>query len=73
MMRVYVDDREVILHRGMKVKHALTLYQLKALRAGELLVRDCDGNLVGLEGSLIEGSRLYTQGGEPGTADTGSP
>lgn len=72
-MRVYVDDREVILHRGMKVKHALSLSQLRAVRAGELAVRDSDGNVVGLEGSLIEGSRLYTQAGEPGRTGADSP
>lgn len=63
-MTVYVNDREVTLHRGMKVKHALiacnqSLYE--AAEAGELTVRDASGFNVGLEGSLRDGSRIYTR------------
>ncbi len=63
-MTVYVNDREVTLHRGMKVKHALiacdqSLYE--AAEAGDLAVRDASGFNVGLEGSLRDGSKIYTR------------
>jgi hypothetical protein len=60
---VTVNGREVSIHRGMKVKHALiacdqSLYD--AARGGELSVRDESGFNVGLEGSLSDGAKLYT-------------
>jgi hypothetical protein len=66
-MTVYVNGREVSIHRGMKVKHALiacdqSLYD--AAEAGDLTVRDASGFNVGLEGSLRDGAKLYT--GKPG-------
>jgi hypothetical protein len=62
-MTVYVNGREVSIHRGMKVKHALiacdqSLYD--AAEAGDLTVRDASGFNVGLEGSLRDGAKLYT-------------
>lgn len=62
-MTVYVNGKEVRLHRGMKVKHALiacdqALYD--AAEAGRLAVRDAGGFNVGLEGSLRDGAKLYT-------------
>lgn len=66
-MTVYVNGNEVLLHRGMKVKHALiacdqSLYD--AAEAGDLSVRDAGGFSVGLEGSLRDGANLFT--GKPG-------
>lgn len=66
-MTVYVNGNEVLLHRGMKVKHALiacdqSLYD--AAEAGDLSVRDASGFNVGLEGSLRDGAKLFT--GKPG-------
>jgi hypothetical protein len=66
-MTVYVNGREVSIHRGMKVKHALiacdqSLYD--AAEAGDLAVRDANGFNVGLEGSLRDGAKLFT--GKPG-------
>ena len=60
---VYVNGSEVMLHRGMKVKHALiacdqSLYD--AAEAGDLAVRDASGFNVGLEGSLRDGAKLFT-------------
>jgi len=61
---VYVNDREVTLHRGMKVKHALiacdqSLYD--AAESGVVAVRDASGFNVGLEGSLRDRARIYTR------------
>jgi hypothetical protein len=64
-MRVFVDSRKVDLQPGMKVKHALSVSQLKAVRSGKMDVTDSDGNTVGLEGSLTEGSRLRTKRSQP--------
>jgi hypothetical protein len=63
-MTVHVNDTEVTLHRGMKVKHALiacdqSLYD--AAEAGDLFVQDAGGFTVGLEGSLRDGSKIYTR------------
>jgi hypothetical protein len=58
-MIVYLNDKKISLHTGMKVKHALTSDQLRDVRAGREEVRDHSGFPVGLEGSLTEGTRLY--------------
>ena len=60
---VYVNGSAVELHRGMKVKHALiacdqSLYD--AAEAGDLAVRDASGFDIGLEGSLRDGTRIFT-------------
>jgi hypothetical protein len=62
-MTVYVNGREVSIHRGLKVKHALiacdqSLYDAAA--AGDLAVRDASGFNVGLEGSLRDGAKIFT-------------
>jgi hypothetical protein len=62
-MTVYVNGQQVLLHRGMKVKHALiacdqSLYA--AAEAGDLSVRDASGFNIGLEGSLRDGAKIYT-------------
>ncbi len=60
---VHVNDQGVEIYRGMKVKHALisldqALYE-KAL-AGEILVKDENGFILGLEGGLSEGAKIFT-------------
>jgi hypothetical protein len=60
---VYVNGREVSIHRGMKVKHALiacdqALYD--AAEAGDLAVRDASGFNVGLDGGLRDGAKIFT-------------
>ena len=62
-MTVYVNGKEVLLHRGMKVKHALiacdqSLYE--AAEAGDLAVRDASGFNIGLDGGLRDGAKIYT-------------
>jgi hypothetical protein len=60
---VYVNVRKINIYRGMNVKHALiacdqSLY--KAALAGEVRVEEENGFMVGLEGSLADGSRIFT-------------
>jgi hypothetical protein len=62
---VILNDKEIRLHRGMKVKHALIALDqslLASVEAGDLEVRDADGFAVGLEGGLHDGARLFTTG-----------
>jgi hypothetical protein len=66
---IYLNGKSVSLRKGMKVKHALSTRQLGAVRAGRLDVVDSHGNIVGLEGSLTEGARLYTRKREPSHRD----
>jgi hypothetical protein len=61
---VFVNDRPVRIYRGMTVKHALLALDqtlLKAEREGKILVRDSQGFLVGLEGALHDGAKLYVK------------
>lgn len=58
---VYVNGKPVEIYRGMKVKHALigSDYDLyKDCLEGRAVVRDENGFVVGLDGSLSEGARL---------------
>jgi len=57
-IRVYVDDKEVSLYRGMRVRHALTLEQVRLVESGGAEVRDSYGHVVGLDGALSDGQRL---------------
>jgi hypothetical protein len=62
-MTVYVNGQQVLLHRGMTVKHALiacdqALYD--AAKAGDLAVRDVDGFNIGLDGGLRNGAKIFT-------------
>lgn len=66
---VFVNNREVKIYRGMLVKHALISYDdslFKAAKGGKIVVEDERGFRVGLEGSLREGSKLYTRPQSPG-------
>ncbi len=61
---VHINSKRVEIYRGMKVKHALisldqALYE-KAL-AGEILVKDENGFVLGLEGSLSDGAKIFTR------------
>jgi len=55
---VYVDDKELSLHRGMRVRHALTLEQIRMVESGRAEVRNSYGHVVGLDGALSDGQRL---------------
>ena len=56
---IYIDDQPQRLYRGMKVKNALCAQGMQALNLEVLSVLDSQGQVVGLEGELVEGMRLY--------------
>lgn len=63
-MTVFVNGREVQLHRGMKVEHALIAIDQELYNAavnGTVVVEDARGFRVGLEGALQDGARLSTR------------
>ena len=55
---VYVDDKQVSLYRWMRVRHALTLEQVRLVDLGKAEVRNSYGHVVGLDGALSDGQRL---------------
>lgn len=57
-MKVYVNDMEVTLLPGMTVRHAITAAGLLSAMA-HATVRDAWGHVVGLDGALSEGERLF--------------
>jgi hypothetical protein len=66
-LSVFVNDVPVEVYQGMKVRHALiALGQdfYEECVKGESVVKNEDGFLVGLDGALSEGIRLYTRPGE---------
>jgi hypothetical protein len=61
---ILVNDNHVEVIRGAKVKHALIAldYSLyKSCVEGRTIVKDEYGFIVGLDGALKEGGRLYTE------------
>lgn len=58
-MRVYVNDREIELFAGMKVRHALIHEELLDQLASGKIVCDEWGNEIGLDGALVEDVRIY--------------
>lgn len=63
-MTVSVNGRQVQLHGGMKVKHALVAVDQELYNAvvnGTVVVEDARGFRVGLEGALQDGARLSTR------------
>jgi hypothetical protein len=60
-MTVYVNDREVGLVPGMKVKHALMAAGLMdEIKQGKKVFDEL-GNEIGLGGALTEGSKIYVK------------
>ncbi len=62
-IEVFVNDRQVSIYRGMKVRHALIAFDqaiYSAVSSGKLLVFDQNGFVLGLDGSLEEGAKIYT-------------
>ena len=64
-MKVYVNDLEISLLAGMKVRHALTSAGLLAEVERGAKVLDEWGNEIGLDGSLAEGARIFVGGVSP--------
>ena len=60
-MKVYVNDREVNLMAGMKVKHAVIAAELmdQVKQGGK--VYDDAGHEIGLDGALTDGVRIYVR------------
>jgi hypothetical protein len=61
---IFVNDRKVSISRGMQVKHALIAYDqdlYKAAVDGTARVEDQNGFIVGLEGGLVEGARIFVK------------
>ncbi len=58
-MKVYVNDRELEVAPGMKVKHAVIAAGLMDLGQQGRKVYDDLGNEVGLDGALEEESKIY--------------
>ena len=50
---VYVNDKEVSLYRGMRLRHALTSEQVRLVESGGAEVRNSYGHVVGLDGSNL--------------------
>jgi len=55
---VYVNNNEVVLYRGMRVRHALTLEQVRSIESGKAEIRDSHGHVIGLDGALSDGDRF---------------
>jgi len=55
---VYVNDKKVSLYRGMRVKHALTLEQVRLIESGKAEIRNSHGHVTGLDGALSDGERF---------------
>jgi hypothetical protein len=61
---VFVNDRPVLIHRGLSVEHALIAFDSALHRAalqGEVEITDEHGFRVGLKGALQAGSRLLVK------------
>jgi hypothetical protein len=59
-MKVFVNDREITLFSGAKVKDAVLSFDKKLLRKiSEYDIVDKYGNQTGIDGALQEGSRLF--------------
>jgi hypothetical protein len=61
-IEVFVNDRPGTVYRGLTVKHALIAAggdQYRPALDGDAAVRDENGFVLGLEGALHAGARLY--------------
>lgn len=58
---VYVNDEPGRFFLGLQVRHAIGYRDAWRVVRREATVRDAEGNLVDLEGSLYDGERLYVQ------------
>jgi hypothetical protein len=60
-MRIFVNDQEVEIARGMTVKHALSQAGLLGeIKASKKVFDEWDNEL-GLDGALSEGMKLYVK------------
>ena len=59
LVRVSLDGSQRCLAVGMKVRHLLSEDQILRVERGDMAVTDERGRERGLEGALIDGSRLH--------------
>lgn len=50
--KVIIDGKKVYIFPGMKVRHLLSIRQIKEIESGKKEVYDRYGNIVGLDGAL---------------------
>ncbi|MFW6301769.1 MAG: hypothetical protein ACOC1W_04510 [Bacillota bacterium] len=63
-MKVFMNDTEVTIFNGAKVKDVLRKYSMeefKEVKKGKMHVQDKYGNKVMLGGELREGAELFTK------------
>jgi hypothetical protein len=60
-MRLFVNDFPVYLPAGMKVRHALIAAGLADATGAAKSAYDEWGNLLGLDGALSDGMRIYVK------------
>jgi hypothetical protein len=61
-LKIFINDREIIVFRGAMVKDAVRSYSMrssKQLEAGILLIVDKYGNKTEADGELTDGQKLY--------------
>lgn len=67
-MNVFVDGKKVSIYRGMRVKHALIAYDQHIYEeavSGKITIVDENGFVVGLDGALCDGARIFLHPGRP--------
>jgi hypothetical protein len=59
-VRVFVNDIEIALAKGMTVRHAITAMTGGSTDFARWVVQDRWGNSIGLDGALREDDRILT-------------
>ena len=56
---VYVNDKPKETFLGMCVQNVIGARATQRVKTHHAIVRDADGNVVGVDGALYDGERLY--------------
>lgn len=62
---VYVNDKPKETFLGMCVKNVIGARAAQRVKLHRAIVRDADGNVVGVDGALYDGERLYVAPMDP--------
>ncbi|MBM3127883.1 MAG: hypothetical protein FJ009_04515 [Chloroflexi bacterium] len=62
---VYVNDKPKETFLGMCVRHVIGARAAQRVKTHHAIVRDADGNVVGIDGALFDGARLYVAPMDP--------
>lgn len=62
---VYVNDKLKETFLGMCVKNVIGARAAQRVKTHHAIVRDGDGNVVGIDGALYDGARLYVAPMDP--------